>query len=302
MKWLKRALLALLALVVFILFVVMPVGGSFLITNSHFRFPEPGPTRPEDFGLSVENVEFTTGDGKTLRGWWNPGEAGQPVVLFCHGLNRSRGEMLDRAAETRRRGYGVLLFDFRDHGVSDPAYRTLGIHETRDVCAASAFVQKNAPSRPQWLWGVSLGASTALLGANTCGGFSGVVSDSAFLSIRDTVSHHFNLIFRLPSWPIANAIVALTGWRMGMKIDDGDVEAAVKRLRDVPILFIAGGKDVRMPPAVARRLFDASANPSKQFLLVPEARHGEAFRTDRALYLDTVFGFFNKIRGGGVGK
>ena len=43
-------------------------------------------------------------------------------------------------------------------------------------------------------------------------------------------------------------IIALTGWRMGIDPDDGDVEAAIKAFGPVPLLVIAGGKDRRMPP------------------------------------------------------
>src|SRR5262249_1931546 len=203
----------------------------------------------------------------------------------------------ERGAEARKRGYGVLLFDMRNHGESGSAYTTLGIRESNDVCAASQYVQKHAQGRRELLWGVSLGASTALLAVKQCGGFSGVVSDSAFVSFRDTISHHFELYFHLPAFPIANMIIALTSWRMGLDPDDGDVEAAVKNFGPVPLLVIAGGKDRRMPPDVAQKLYDASNSHLKQFLLVPEATHGEAFRADRTRYLDAVFRFFAIIRG-----
>ena len=297
MKWVKRIFISIGVFAALLLFVALPIGGSFLITNSRFRFPERGAKTAAEVGLEVEDVAFTSSDGIPLKGWWNPGEEGFPVIIFEHGLNRSRLEMLDRAAEARKRGYGVLLFDMRNHGQSGDAYTTLGINEAHDVCAASRVAEERAPSRVKLAWGVSLGASTALLAVKECGGFAGVVSDSAFVSFRDTVTHHFRLYFHLPSFPIANMIIALTGWRMGLDPDDGDVESAVRTFGNIPLLVIAGGRDVRMPPDVAKRLFDASTSPLKQFLLIPNATHGEAFRADRTLYLDTVFRFFAIIRG-----
>jgi pimeloyl-ACP methyl ester carboxylesterase len=77
---------------------------------------------------------------------------------------------------------------------------------------------------------------------------------------------------------------------MGFKIDDGDVEAAIRSL-NIPIMFIAGTADRRMPPALAEKMFNAAPNPKKQLLLVPNAGHGEAFRTDREKYMTSVFGF-----------
>ena len=281
--------------VLFVLFVVLPVGASFLITNSRFRFPERGPKTAEAVGLPVTSIEFTSSDGISLRGWWSPGDTSMPVIIFTHGLNRSRLELLERGAEANRRGYGVLLFDLRNHGESGQAYTTIGIHESRDVCAAQKAIKEKAGDRSQILWGVSMGASSAILGAKQCPGFAAIVSDSAFLSFRETISHHLGLFFRLPSFPIANLIVNITALRMGFDPDDGDVEAAVRET-SIPILFIAGGADRRMPPALAERLLNASRNPAKELLLVPNAGHGEAFATDRAAYLNSVFRFLDKVR------
>jgi pimeloyl-ACP methyl ester carboxylesterase len=289
-RWIRRLLSGVLALVCIFLFVVLPIGGSLIITNSRFRFPERGPKTPEDAGLSVEPAEFTSSDGIPLRGWWNPGQASKPVIIFCHGLNRSRLELLERAAESNRRGYGVLLFDLRNHGESGRAYTTIGIHESRDVCAARKYAAEHAPSRPQVLWGVSMGASSAILAAQQCPGVAAIVSDSSFLSFRETIAHHVGLLFRLPAFPFANLIVAITEWRAGFDADDGDVEAAVRKI-DVPILFIAGGADRRMPPALAERLMNASRNPIKKLLVIAGAGHGEAFARDPETYLNAVFEF-----------
>lgn len=141
-----------------------------------------------------------------------------------------------------------------------------------------------------------MGAATALLAVRDCGGFAGVVSDSAFSSFKETVAHHLRLYFKVPAFPMANLIVAITGLRMGMDPDAGDVVAAVRSFGDVPVLFIAGADDRRMPPDVAARLLKAASSPLKQLLVIPGAGHGEAFRTDRKQYLDAVFGFFAIIR------
>jgi pimeloyl-ACP methyl ester carboxylesterase len=294
-RWLLRIAISIAVLVLLFLFVVFPVAASFLITNSRFRFPERGPRTPEAVGLEVTPVEFTSRDGVALKGWWNPGESTRPVIIYSHGLNRSRLELLERGAESNRRGYGVLLFDLRNHGESGSAYTTLGITESRDVCAASEFVKAKVPGRPQVLLGVSMGASSALIAAKQCPGFAAIISDSSFLSFRETVAHHLGLYFRLPAFPIANIIVGTTAFRMGIDADDGDVEQAVKSI-NVPILFVAGGDDKRMPPALAQRLLDAAKHPSRKLVTVPNARHGEAFNTNKELYLKAVDEFLEQIR------
>ena len=293
-RWIKRIVIAIATLILFIFLVVIPVGGSYLLTNGRFRFTERGPQTPHEVGLEVTSISFITSDGIELRGWWNPGDRTKAVIIFSHGLNRSRLEMLERAAAANREGYGVLLFDLRNHGQSGDGYITLGIHESKDVCAASQAIRERAGRRPQVLWGVSMGASTAILAAKRCPGFRAIIADSSFLSFRETIAHHVGLFFHLPSFPIANIVIAVTGLRMQMDPDDGNVEAAVESLGNVPILFIAGGKDRRMPPELAERLRSASKNTKSELLLVPEASHGEAYATDKTLYLNTVFGFLSR--------
>ena len=220
--------------------------------------------------------------------------ASSPVIVFLHGLNRSRLEHLERAAEANKRGYGVLLFDLRNHGQSGPAYTTLGVKESRDVCAAREFLKKKAEGRAQVLWGVSLGASTALLAEPRCPGSAAIVSDSSLLSFSETIRHHFHLIFRLPSFPIADLIIQLTCLRMGFRPVEGDVEKAVSKLGQVPVLFIAGGADARMPPALAERLSSSASSPAKELLVVPGAGHGQAFAHDRDTYLKKTFDFLDR--------
>ncbi len=282
-------------LLALLLFVGVPLGGSFLITDTRFSFPESRGVDPAAFGLEVEPVEFVTADGVRLQGWWNAGDGGSPVIVFVHGLNRTRSELLERAARSRERGYGTLLFDLRNHGESPDAYTTLGVHESRDVCAAQQFARLRSPGRPLALWGVSLGASTALLSGNLCTAARAVIADSAFLSFDETVAHHFELITRLPSFPIADLIIGLTRRRMGFDLEDGDVERAVARRPDLPVLFIAGSDDVRMPPELARRLHAASASPQSELLVIDGARHGRAFQAAPDAYIGAVFGFLDAV-------
>src|SRR6188768_3886866 len=97
MKWIRRLLILLVVAVLGFFLVVLPVGGSFLITNSRFKYPEKGPRNPNDVGLPVEEVEFKTNDGLTLRGWWSAGKPENPVLIFCHGLNRSESNCSNEA-------------------------------------------------------------------------------------------------------------------------------------------------------------------------------------------------------------
>ena len=290
--WLGRLMrVALVGLFLF-LFVVIPVGGSLLITN--MRFP---PVRSPDLptALPVEEIEFVSSDGIRLNGWWSAQKtAPRGAIIFVHGLNRSRLEMLERAEAAYQLGFSILLFDLRNHGASADAYTTLGVRESHDACAAAGFVRSAQPDLPVVFWGVSLGASTALLGAN-CADATAVISDSSFLSFEETVKHHFRRLFRLPSFPIADLLILITRLRMDFDLEDGDVEAAVAAMPDVPVLFVAGGQDWRMPPDLARQLRAASAEPRSRMLVIEDASHGRAYMQDPDRYMISVMSFLDDV-------
>ena len=125
------------------------------------------------------------------------------------------------------------------------------------------------------------------------------MSNAMALSIPAAIGSLESYVRSVNHFPILSAEEEL---RLAKRLrDDGDVEAAIRGLGNTPLLVIAGGRDRRMPPDVAQRLFDASTSPVKELLLIPEATHGEAFRADRARYLDTVFRFFAIIRDGSQG-
>jgi len=290
--WVTRLALLGIGSVALLLFGVIPIGGSFLITNTRFR-PDGDVNAGAPF--PVEDVRFAASDGIRLRGWWSPREEGtRGTVVFVHGLNRSRLEMLDRAAAIDDLGFSTLLFDLRNHGESEKAHTTLGIRESGDVCRAAEFARSRHPEAPVVLWGVSLGASAALLGAR-CARADAVISDSSFLSLEDTVRHHFSGISGLPAFPIADLLLLVTRLRMGFTLADGDVEAAVEAMPDVPIFFVAGGQDWRMPPEIAERLLAASDNRGSRLFLVGEATHGHAFGEDPEGYLGGVAGFLAEV-------
>ena len=57
-RWTKRIVIAIAALVLFVFLVVIPVGGSYLLTNNRFRFTERGPQTPHEVGLDVTSISF----------------------------------------------------------------------------------------------------------------------------------------------------------------------------------------------------------------------------------------------------
>lgn len=249
---------------------------------------------PASFDLAFENISLRSSDGVEIRGWWIPAaSAANGSVVMVHGLNRSRIEMARRVPFVHGRGWNALLIDLRHHGESGGETTTFGAREKEDVKAAAAFARGRTPG-PIVLWGVSLGAASVVLAAAEQADVAGVICDSAYRSLDDTVRHHLQLFRRwrwwlrlVPSWPVADEAVFWMGRRGGFDPDVVDVQGAAVRLAGRPVLFVANADDRRMPKEIAFDL-QAAAGPSAEVLVVPGRSHGGAWRDGTIAYQAAV--------------
>jgi uncharacterized protein len=289
--WLKRiALTAVLGFFVFA-FGWVPYFLAGMATTRRFQFPdkENGSLTPANFQLASEDVAFRSADGVELRGWWVPEPSAKGTVVMVHGLNRSRIEMVRRAPFVHDARWNVLLLDLRHHGASGGEATTFGAKEKQDVEAAARFARERSPG-PVVLWGVSLGAASVVLAAADDPAVAGVICDSSYRSLADTVRHHLQLFrsFRwwlriVPSWPVADLTLFWMGRRGGFDPATVDVRAAAARLAGRPVLFVANSEDRRMPKEIAFDL-QAAVGPGAEVLIVPGKSHGGAWRDGTAAY------------------
>ncbi|WP_421725126.1 alpha/beta hydrolase [Bauldia sp.] len=162
--------------------VARPVG-KFLANTMLKPLPQPFPKTPTDYGLSYRDVAFSTRDGLTLRGWLINEEAAAIVIMTHFGYRANRFgyqlkyqprltkpydkeiEFCNVAKRLVEAGYGVLMYDLRNHGESDKTelgVGTGGKGERFDVIGAVDFVT-NEPMTT----GKPIGLLSYCYGANT---------------------------------------------------------------------------------------------------------------------------------------
>lgn len=294
-RWLKRIGLTAASLLVVLVFGILPYWLAGLATTGRFQFrdQENGGLTPASFGLSFEEVAFPTADGVPLSGWWVPAPAARGTVVLVHGLNRTRVEMVKKLPLLHRLGWNALLFDLRHHGRSGGSVSGLGYLERRDVLAAKALARARGSQRVVF-WGISLGGAAATLAAAEDPEVAGLVCDSTYRNLRDTVSHHLQLFRGLrwwaravPAWPLGDEVLFWIGRRAGFDTAAADVRAAAAQLAGRPALFVCNSADRRMPPEIAFEL-RAVAGPRARVLVVPGHSHGGAYREGTAAYESAV--------------
>ncbi len=146
---------------------------------------QPIPKTPKDYGLDFKNVEFKAADGVKLKGWLIPGASNKLVIITHVGgltkygsatefrsmpkLFNEEVEFLKVAGHLHAEGYWVLMFDFRNHGESDPSPNGgkagVGLEEYQDVSAAMDYVQNSGDLKDKEVGFVSFcrGANSTII-------------------------------------------------------------------------------------------------------------------------------------------
>lgn len=273
------------------------VAVSYLVSG-HLTRPTrkpPGPT-PADVGLPFEKVAFPSHDGQPLVGWLVGPKLAAPPLLILHGYSDNKSSYLDRARFLFENGYPSFIYDHRGHGESGSARVSLGPLEARDAIEALQMLSEKTKAERFVLWGVSMGAASALLAATGNRKVAGVISESSYGRLDEALADTFWTRYRLPRFPLAPLALRFASSRLGVSLCEVDIAEAVEALGAKPLLVISGGRDPRMPPAVGERLL-ARARGETDHLVVPEADHAECWLLGQPEYGEKVL---QLIRSAGI--
>lgn len=174
------------------------------ISFSEFELPTP------------ETIRFQNGVLR-LRGWYfkNPKKQNCGVILL-HGFSNFKIQMLPYATPFWKRGCSLFLYDARAHAESDGKYSTYGYHEKMDLERAVEYFSEidNTPEDRIGIFGIDLGASTALQFADGQYEYGFVIADTPYKDMRSYVEHRYESLYsRLIRFfiPLSLSIAELRG-------------------------------------------------------------------------------------------
>src|ERR1700741_4301045 len=100
---LKRTVITLIVVAVVLVFGIFPWGLASLVTGAKTRPMDRNLTEtPADFGAQFKDIEFQTSDGVKISGWLVPPGDKHVIIIYSHGLFRSRRELLERSMDLRK--------------------------------------------------------------------------------------------------------------------------------------------------------------------------------------------------------
>ncbi len=252
---------------------------------------------PAAYGIPAwEDVRFLTADNLELSGWFIPPEAAVDgaAIIFVHGLGSNREDLLEQAALLHKYGYGVLLFDLRNHGESQGTITTLGYLEAGDVRAAVDYLLSRPDVNPQriGLLGMSMGGATVLRSAARIPEVRAVVAEAAYTSIEDNLAHGVRALTGLPPFPFAPLVAWFGELESGLDIRLVRPIDDVGKIAPRPLLLIHGDQDTLVPLENGKALYEAAGEP-KQLYIVTGAGHGGFIDADPQGFERILVDFFH---------
>lgn len=212
---------------------------------------------PEDYGLTVESMAYTSLDGISLNTYWvkpelMKGQKSSGIVLILHDHDTDASSMLGHASFLKKLDYHIIVPDMRAHGVSSGIVTGLAIEELRDIFPLLDWIQgqKDLLTLPVALCGVGMGGAAAIRIAALRPDVSAVISISSFASL-DLLIHDpesganalVKLLSRIHRFYANLVIKMLYGQTMTEASPLQDIDQIAPR----PVLIIHGGKDTKVP-------------------------------------------------------
>ena len=223
------------------------------------------------------------------------------VAVLMHGYTGT-GPTMKRYARLFRERFGcdILTPDLRGHGRSGGNYIGMGLHDSKDIVGwLERIVALRGKEVRFILFGVSMGASTALMAAAAAGSsqrIACVVSDCAYSNAGRILAYKLKKLYGLPSFPFLDAASFVCRILAGYDPRTVSPLAAVAGT-SAPMLFIHGDADTFVPVEMARELFAAAASKKKELYLVSGAAHADSYRTAGNEYADRVADFVRSTLG-----
>lgn len=226
---------------------------------------EPTPdwqSTPARMGMPYESVRIPVGNGAEqgeLDAWWVPGQPDAPTVLYFHGNYRNIGNNLDQTLHLHQLGYNVLLADYRGYGKSSGGRPSESkVYEDAEAVWQYALRHRAAKSGQTFIYGHSLGGAIAIDLASHHPEAAGLITESTFTSMVAMGEKNYGFL------PI------------GLLLDQRFESVKKVPSLKLPVLFIHGSWDKKVPAEMAQQLYAAAPHQPKQLLLIEGGEHNNS--------------------------
>jgi hypothetical protein len=250
--------------------------GVYVFQRRLLYFPDPTHYTPKQAGVAgVEEIALATPDGERLVAWYKPAPGSAPVLLYFHGNGGGLAGRAGRIEALAGAGLGVFMLSYRGYSGStgSPSEKAL---VADGLLAFDRLVALGVAPGRIVLYGESLGTGVAVQVAAQRRAHA-LILEAPYASIAGEAKAHYG--FLPVDWLLA---------------DRFDSAAHIARV-GAPLLVMHGARDVVIPAASSRALFEAGGEP-KEYAEFSQGGHNDLYEFGA---LDRVMGFLGKYPVGG---
>ncbi len=277
--------------------IIVVLGAAVILGVLVYKVSYPGAVPesvdPSHYLLPSLEVSIPTDDSKELSGWWIPGLKGAPGIILAPGYGMSRSDGLSLASVLHESGFNLLIYDQRGNGASPKGASTLGLYEPADMLQVVKFVQSRPESNRSrvGIWGVDVGALSALRAAADCTDVRAIVADGAFESVADFLGYRVSVDFGMENRFVHFGCFQIfrLAHLFGRSVSGGRIP--LQALSDRTILFIKGENRAGLGD-LTTAIYD-KIQPQKEMISFKTARVHAMSGEDLRSYDRQVANFFH---------
>jgi len=239
---------------------------------------------PADFGMTYEEVKFTTDDNLQLYGWlFKTSSPSTKVMIMSDDGNGNMADLVELASSFLSLGYNVLSYDYRGYGKSADftINKNFYIYAQfqKDINAAIDYIKKSHADMPKiYLYGQGIGAGLSIA-AGTNNKVGKVIADSPYSSFEEIKAQIKK--------EIGEEVMLPLGYN---KVEIEPKYAIESKGAAMKILFIAGDKEKVYSPKYIKEIAKIREVNSTIFI-VKGATQTNTFSINKETYFAEIKSF-----------
>lgn len=215
-------------------------------------------------------------------------------IVMAHGHTYTHHGCLKYARMMLEKGFNVVLYDERYHGLTGGRFTTLGHYEKDDLYdVISDTFNRFGSDINVGTYGESMGAATALLEAAIDPRVQYVISDCAFADLYRLVKEIMKHRFHIPIFPFIYFMRPFFRLFTGVSIKGISPIKALNTIK-VPILFVHGIDDDYINCQHSKDMYEKYQGEKMLMLAKNQALHAASYHADQERYEQVIKEFITK--------
>ncbi|MBC2582033.1 alpha/beta hydrolase [Clostridium sp. DJ247] len=243
--------------------------------------------------LQKEEVFIDSPYGYKIHGLYFPNKNSQKAVILCHGITWTLCGSLKYVQMFLKKGFSVLIYDHRNHGLTGGKDTSYGYFEKFDLKACTDWVSNQlGKDAVIGLLGESMGAGTVLQNIAIDSRIKFCIADCGYSDIVTLFKYRLGKDFKIKRLPIVEITSIITKLRIGWSFKDISPIRSISKV-DTPILFTHGEADDFVPTWMSKEMYKAKKG-FKDIYIAPNATHVETYWKNMQEYENRVDRFLKE--------